>query len=222
MTMGQKDYYKVLGVSENASPEDIKKAYRKLAFKYHPDRNPNPKDKKEAEIKFKDISEAYYVLNDPKRKAEYDQFRKGGFRPRGQYSGTQDFTQGFDFSEFLNAARGGNFSSGNQGFGLDDLFENMFYSQPRSAGGAHTYRYSSDDEPTAQQVNTDVELAAKISKEQALKGGKIIIKTSAGKSISVTIPKPAQNNQILRVREQGKVCPCCDKKGDLLIKIQVK
>ena len=218
METGQKNYYQVLGVPETASHEEIKKMYRKLAFKYHPDRNPNPKDKKEAEVKFKEISEAYYVLSDPKRKEEYDQFRKGGFaQAAGQSSGGQDFTQGFDFSEFLNRVRG----SQGRGAGLDDIFENMFY--PRSASSRRVY--SSQDENqfySEEKVETDIELIAKISKEQALKGGKVLIKRSDGKSISVTLPKPARAGQILRVVGQGKICPCCDKKGDLLIKIQIR
>ena len=76
-----KDYYKILGVTQSMSIDDIKSAYRKLAKKYHPDMNPN--DKKGAEAKFKEISEAYYVLGDPKRKQEYDDFKKGGRTYRG-------------------------------------------------------------------------------------------------------------------------------------------
>ena len=76
-----KDYYKIIGVPENASAADLKKEYRKLAIQYHPDKN---KGNKQAEEKFKEISEAYYVLSDPKRRAEFDQFRKfGGVDPRG-------------------------------------------------------------------------------------------------------------------------------------------
>ncbi len=82
---GTKDYYEILGVPRNASKEEIKKAYRKLARKYHPDLNPG---NKEAEEKFKEINEAYAVLGDPKRRAEYDRM------------GHQAFTQNFDFSNF--------------------------------------------------------------------------------------------------------------------------
>ena len=78
----QKDYYKVLGVAENATADVIKKEYRKLAVKYHPDKNPdNPK---QSEAKFKEISEAYYILSDEKRRAQYDQMRKYGGGPQGQ------------------------------------------------------------------------------------------------------------------------------------------
>ena len=111
--MAGKDYYDILGVKEDASEAEIKKAYRKLALKYHPDKNPG--DKK-AEEKFKEISEAYYALGDKERRAKYDNLRKmGGF--------TGDFSsaQGFDFSEFLKqfSGGGGSFSSGSI---FDDIF----------------------------------------------------------------------------------------------------
>ena len=98
--MSQKDYYQALGVQEKASPEEIKKVYRKLAVKYHPDKNPG---NKEAEARFKGISEAYYVLSDPKRRAQYDQMRQFGGGPGGNFAGSQ----GFDFEELLRQFGGG-------------------------------------------------------------------------------------------------------------------
>ena len=73
--MAKRDYYEVLGVSKNATPEEMKKAYRKLALQYHPDRNPGDK---EAEEKFKEAAEAYDVLSNPDKKARYDQFGMAG------------------------------------------------------------------------------------------------------------------------------------------------
>lgn len=100
--MAKRDYYEVLGVDKNASEDDIKKAYRKLAIKYHPDRNP---DNKEAEEKFKEAAEAYDVLHDPQKRQQYDQF---GF------DGPTNFGGGGAGSGF-----------GGAGFSMDDIF-NMF------------------------------------------------------------------------------------------------
>lgn len=94
--MSKRDYYEVLGVDKNVSPEDLKKAYRKLALKYHPDRNPGDK---EAEEKFKEAAEAYDVLSNPDKKARYDQFGHAGLDGAGGYGG--------------------------QGMSMDDIFSNL-------------------------------------------------------------------------------------------------
>lgn len=106
-----KDYYDILGVSKNAAQDDIKKAYRKLARKYHPDLNPSDKS---AEQKFKEINEAYSVLGDDKKRTEYDQFGKSPYEAGGQwYEGARpDFSQGFG--------------------GFDDIFSDFFGSSSRT------------------------------------------------------------------------------------------
>jgi molecular chaperone DnaJ len=101
---GKKDYYDLLGVSRNAGEEEIKKAYRKLALQYHPDRNPGDKP---AEDMFKQVSEAYQVLSDPQKRAQYDQFGHAAFGDNGPFAGGFDFTAGFEdifgdiFGEFF-------------------------------------------------------------------------------------------------------------------------
>ncbi len=236
MPTGQKDYYKILEVPESSGEGEIKKAYRKLAVKFHPDKNPG---NKQAEEKFKEISEAYYVLSDAKRRKEYDLFRKGGFAgagPRGGYrsGGTGGYTSGFDFDEFLNAMRGG--QGGFGGMDLNDLFGGLFGGGAggrTGRGGTTRVYYSTGGRPfdedieeqefgAPQKVDTDTRLSAKITPERAKQGGKIMIKTRDGKTIAVTIPEGIKNGQSLRVRGHGKVCPCCDKKGDLLLKIHVE
>ncbi len=112
--MSKKDYYEVLGVNRNASEDEIKKAYRKKAMKYHPDRNP---DNKEAEANFKEAAEAYEVLNDPQKRSKYDQFGHEGMRGMGYegfnnvediFSAFSDMFNGFGgFGDIFGAERGG-------------------------------------------------------------------------------------------------------------------
>ena len=108
--MAKRDYYEVLGVAKNASADEIKKAYRKLAVKYHPDKNPG---NKEAEEKFKEAAEAYSVLSDADKKAKYDQFGHAGVDGAGP-----DFSGGFgNLNDILNDLFGGAFGGGFGGFG---------------------------------------------------------------------------------------------------------
>jgi molecular chaperone DnaJ len=119
----KKDYYEVLGVQKGASADEIEKAYRKLALKYHPDRNPGEKNK-ESEDKFKEATEAYEVLSDTSKKSKYDQFGHAGVEP--------NFGQG-GFS-------GGSYSGGDFGDVFSDIFGDIFGG---GAGGGSTRRRSS-------------------------------------------------------------------------------
>jgi len=114
-----KDYYDILGIDKSASVDDVKKAYRKMAMKYHPDRNP---DNTEAEAKFKDISEAYSVLSDENKKANYDQFGD----PDGRMH------QGFDMNDFMNNFNMGDIFGGGRPFGGGSPFGDMFGRQQRN------------------------------------------------------------------------------------------
>lgn len=102
--MKKRDYYEVLGITKNATEKEIKTAYRKLAMKFHPDKNKDA----DAESKFKEINEAYEVLSDSQKRSQYDQFGHDAF---GQYGGSQGFSGGFDFSDIFS-----NFSGGFDGF----------------------------------------------------------------------------------------------------------
>ncbi|HHY46890.1 MAG TPA: molecular chaperone DnaJ [Firmicutes bacterium] len=145
--MANKDYYEILGVSRDASQEDIKKAYRKLARQYHPDMNPNdPK----AEARFKEINEAYEVLGDPEKRAKYDQFGQAG--PEG----------GFDFG------RGG--FGGFDPFGnISDIFDMFFGGEPRATARARWGPQPGQDleyemEMTLEEVATGVERTIDITR----------------------------------------------------------
>ena len=96
--MAKRDYYDVLGVNKSASPEELKSAYRKLAVKYHPDKNPGDKG---AEEKFKEASEAYHVLSDDKRKMNYDQFGHSAFQGGGSQGGFGNFDFSSSFSDLF-------------------------------------------------------------------------------------------------------------------------
>lgn len=178
-----KDYYKVLGVSKNASADEIRKAFRKIAAANHPDRNPG--DKK-AEAKFKEASEANSVLSDPKKRKEYDQQRSllgGGFRvPRSGPSGGQ----GFD-DLFRNAS----------GSGLGDLFGNLF-------GGGGTSRKTSSRGP---RRGADVEAKAKLSFEQAVEGTTVSLRSVSDTPCTSCRGTGAQSGTLPRV------CPKCEGAG---------
>ena len=144
MPATKRDYYEILGVSKNASVEEIKKAYRELALKHHPDRVPAER-KKEAEEKFKEISEAYAALSDPQKRSVYDQYGHAGFDQR--YS-TEDIFRGADFSSIFEGLGAG-------GSIFEDLLGGLF--------GGGTSRARSGR-------GSDLECEVEVSLEEAAKG----------------------------------------------------
>ncbi|UOO83285.1 molecular chaperone DnaJ [Uruburuella testudinis] len=132
--MSNKDFYETLGVARSASDDDIKKAYRKLAMKYHPDRNP---DNKEAEDKFKEVQKAYAILSDKEKKAAYDQYGHAGVDPNMGAGGFGGFGGGF---------------SGAQGFDFGDIFSQMFGG---AAGGGRQQNYQGADLQYAVEISLE-------------------------------------------------------------------
>ena len=150
---GQKDYYRILGVSKDASRDEIKRSYRKLARQFHPDVNPGDGD---AEERFKQIAEAYHVLSDKERRAAYDR-------------GPEHFAQEFDLSDFLeqlNRAFGGSGAAGGIGLGgFGDLFSGIFGGQ----SGA-TSRTRASRGPQVARRGRDVEVALTLTFSEAVQG----------------------------------------------------
>ena len=224
-----KDYYQILGVLETASQDEIKKTYRKLAVKYHPDKNPG---NKEAEAKFKEVSGAYYVLSDPKKRTEYDQMCKFGGA-----QGTADFagTHGFNYEDLLRAFGGGGrrrSSSSAQYSNFSDIFGDIlggfsggrgFARGSRGPGGTVYQFYSSpEEEETETAPPVDIYVKLKIPKERAREGGRVKIKNPEGKILSITIPSNTKDGQKLRLTRQGHPCPTCHHEGDLILEVSFK
>ena len=220
--MAQKDYYKILGVPESASADEVKKVYRTLAKKYHPDANPNNKS---AEEKFKEISEAHYVLSDAKKRKEYDEYKKYGYSAgpgagHGRGHASQGFqgAQGFDFEEILRAFRGAQGGGGGtyrMRSGGGNIFEGIFRGQDLGD------EYESGD-AGGSKVSSDLSATLRVPKAKAQKGGELRFTTSAGKTITVNIPPGIASGKKLRLARQGNVCTTCDHPGDLILTIKVE
>lgn len=224
--MKQKDFYKILGVSETADAETIKREYRKLAVKFHPDKN--PKDRKHAEDRFKEISEAYYVLSDAKRRAEYDQMRRfgasGGGHP-GAYAGAH----GFDFEDLLRQFNAQGSRPGGRYSAFGDVFEDLFggasgsgFRQHSSRRGPSQHPYQGSQTAASEEPDADVKVNLRISAEKADKGGPVSFRTPEGKTISVKIPPHVRNGQKLRLARQGRPCHACRHEGDLILTLKVE
>ena len=198
-----KSLYETLGVSESASPEEIKKAYRKLARKYHPDINKSP----EAEEKFKEINAAYEILSDPEKKAQYDQVGDNMFGGQRfhDFAGAQG---GADLDEILRSIFGGGgfggFSSGGFGGGSRGGFSGGF----GGFGGGGGY----------QEPNLDLETSITIPFNTAALGGKHSI-TVNGETFDIKIPAGIKSGEKLRVRGKGQKSG--GRAGDLYIKVNV-
>jgi curved DNA-binding protein len=197
------DYYQILGVSRDAEKSDIKKAYRKLARKYHPDVNQDAN----AEDKFKEINEAYEVLKDKDKRQAYDRFGadwKHGQQFDGGFQGGSYSTDGFS---------GGDFS---------DFFESIF-------GGAHQQAGGSPFQQGRQQPGrgADLKLKLDISLEEAFNGGSKTIQFAKSqdstemKKLKISIPKGVSSGQKIRLGKQGQASPYGGEPGDLYLEMNL-
>jgi curved DNA-binding protein len=200
-----KDYYATLGVPKMATPEEIKRAYRKLARKCHPDLNPGDKD---AEAKFKDLNEANQVLSDLEKREKYDKFGQHWDRPgygeappsSGANVSTDDFSQYGDFDSFINDLLGrGRRTSTNRttGGGFDDF------------GGGHR-----------QAPAPDTEAAIALTFSQAFHGVQQRLQLDDD-TINVRIPAGAKPGSRIRLKGRGRPSPFSQQRGDLYLTIEV-
>lgn len=208
------DYYEVLGIKKESSAQDIKKAYRKLAMKYHPDRNEGDKA---AEEKFKKVSEAYAVLSDPEKRKQYDTFGESGFQQR--YS-QEDIFRGFDLGDILKefglGGMGGNFRAST---GQGSPFEAFFY---QSGGPGSSYGSS---QRTAQQPvkGSDLSYEISVTLSEILHGAEKTIslrRENTTENVSVKIPKGIKAGQKLRLTGKGSPSPYGGPPGNLFLLIK--
>jgi curved DNA-binding protein len=196
--MEYKDYYKVLGVAKSASQDEIKKAYKKLAVKFHPDKNPG--DKK-AEERFKEITEAYEVLGDADKRRKYD--RLGANWKQYEQTGFGDVNFDFDLNDIFG---GGGNASGGGGGGFSDFFRQFF----GGSGGSYQQNFKGQD------YSTEVYLTL----EEAYLGATRMVEVN-GESLRMSIKAGVEDQQKLRIKGKGGKGSSPELNGDLLIKVNI-
>ena len=195
--MSKRDYYEVLGIQKGASDDEIKKAFRKLAIKYHPDKNPGDK---EAEEKFKEVNEAYSVLSDKTKRQRYDQFGHAGVGGAGAGGAGNPF-EGFNFN-----GQSFNFDFG--GGGLDDILGAMFGFGGGGFRGARRGR--------------DLRTSVTIDFKEAIFGTTKNVSAN-GESIKLKIPAGIYDGQQIRLNGKGGEAPQQGgQRGDLYVEIRVR
>jgi curved DNA-binding protein len=220
--MDVKDYYKTLGVSKSASQEDIKKAYRKLARKHHPDVNPGDQA---AEERFKEINEAYEVLSDAEKRKKYDQF---GAQWQ-QYERTGGRPEDFNWGQWQPSPGAGGASYrtvnpeefeelfGSAG-GFSDFFETLFGRQRARQPGGFGQREAYQPRPRSGQ---DTEHTLQISLEEAFHGATRTLEWEDGRRIEAKIPRGVDTGSRVRLRGQGEPGRAGGAAGDLYLRIEV-
>jgi curved DNA-binding protein len=216
--MEYRDYYSVLGVARTAAAEDIKKSYRRLARKYHPDVS----KEKDAEQKFKELQEAYEVLKDPEKRAAYDQLGSD-WKTGQQFKPPPDWASGFEFSGGARP-RGGGRTQGFEEEGFSDFFSSLF-------GGASPFGASGRRQ---QQPGRDHHARIEIDLKEAFGGGTRTLELKRpdlksdgtvelrSHTVRVTIPAGVTDGQLIRLAGQGEAAPGGGRAGDLYLEVHVR
>lgn len=223
-----KDYYQTLGVERGASQDEIQKAYRKLARRYHPDVSKEAN----AEDRFKEISEAYEVLKDPEKRQKYDQFGSAWKQARQTGQPPPGF-EGFHF-DFGSPGAGGGFRfegdpsafSGMGGSGFSDFFEALFGGQRGARGPASQAGFGGRSGFGGAGRGADQEATIQLGLEEAARGGKREIgltdpTTGGTKNLAVSIPPGVKPGGRIRLHGQGSPGPGGGPAGDLYLKVEV-
>jgi molecular chaperone DnaJ/curved DNA-binding protein len=227
-----KDLYDILGVDDDASKEEIKKAYRTLARKHHPDRNP---DDPNAEETFKEIQKAYSILSDEEKRQQYDAQRRFGGGGVGGPNGGQGAwgRQGAGGPEIR--FEQGNFDDvfGGRG-GLGDIFESFFGGRGGATQGQDPFRQQRGQQQgrqrgprqqrrrSRQPSGQDIETKLQLSFEEALRGGRREIELPTGESIRLTIPQGVRNGYKIRLKGRGQPSrQPSGERGDLYVTFEV-
>ncbi|MDO9109823.1 MAG: DnaJ domain-containing protein, partial [Desulfatirhabdiaceae bacterium] len=205
--MAETDYYKALGVNKSATEDEIKKAYRKLAMKYHPD---HAKGDKAAEEKFKQVSEAYAVLSDKEKRQQYDTFGSSGFHQR--YS-QEDIFRGFDMEDLLRGfgLGGAGFSAGRKGGGRKFSF----------GGGSPFGNFTGQQSPIR---GSDLVYELPLTLHEVVAGASKQVSFQHGpqsENLTVKIPKGLITGKKLRISGKGEPGPYGGPAGDLYIKAKI-
>ena len=226
--MAKRDYYEVLGVRKTAGEEEIKKAYRKLAMKHHPDRNPG---NKQAEERFKEINEAYAVLSDKSKRQQYDQFGHSGFRQRFSQ---EDIFRGFDISDLFK----------DLGFSQNDVFSRIFgggggrrtkahyggFGDPFGQRGGQGYDFGGaypgegPGEEPMRGKGQDVEMELPLTFQEAVAGGEKKIRFNRGnriEEVTVKVPAGIESGKKMRLSGKGGEGMRGMPPGDLYLKVSI-
>ncbi|WP_420366323.1 DnaJ C-terminal domain-containing protein [Curtobacterium sp. L3-7] len=215
-----KDFYKVLGVSKDASEAELKKTYRKLARQFHPDSNPGDTA---AENRFKEISEAYSVLSDKEQRAEYDQVRAMGSGARftagggGQSGGFEDVFGGM-FGQQGGGGQRVRFGQGGGG-GFEDILGGMFGGGAGGGFGQPSGGYRGFGGPTK---GRDVTATTTLDFTTAIAGDTVKLSQGNGRPVNVRIPAGVADGQKIRLRGRGEPSPDGGESGDLVVTVHVR